>query len=412
MPITSSRNEQYGQALHDGGSRGASNGIKLKVVEGNSAEDYAGRRLVEIKDGELIGAIDSVAAVAFHSSVSADAAEKAADAVRSMGEVATADVDFSKLDKSREVADALRGSVHEGGRYAKSANWKPVDTQQLGDEVSASFKDVQAINAAMGVASIVVGQYYMAQINSRIESIERGISTITSLLERKYKSEVLALVTAVKRASDFSYETLASDELRNRELIKLDSLEHKCAELIAQTNLAIMETKKNAFEGKLDYEKYEGTVKEIQEHLSYRRLLMGTMQQIAELTHALNLGARSRKNCYAECRQYAQQSEEVREALDRWHKCIADKLNLDFMHHRKEHRGLMKALTAPKNFLRDSLWYTYTNEETTRMANDQIYGPIGMNPIPEIELFEEEVVVLNNANGTFYVLPAGFEQDE
>lgn len=87
-------------------------------------------------------------------------------------------------------------------------------------------------NAAMGVASMVVGQYYMTQINDQLEGIFDGISKIADFQDNEYKSKVFALVAEVQKISTFQLETMENDELRNRELTHLKNLEHECAQLL------------------------------------------------------------------------------------------------------------------------------------------------------------------------------------
>lgn len=91
----------------------------------------------------------------------------------------------------------------------------------------------------MNVASMVVGQYYMTQINNQLGSINASIDRIADFQETEYKRKVLALVAEMQKASTFQMETMESDELRNRELLHLRTLEHECAELLGQANLSI-----------------------------------------------------------------------------------------------------------------------------------------------------------------------------
>lgn len=74
-----------------------------------------------------------------------------------------------------------------------------------------------SVAAAMGVASMVVGQYYMTQINTELGVISDGISQI----------------------ADFQTEILENDELRLSKIAQLDSLEEKCTQLLGQANLTL-----------------------------------------------------------------------------------------------------------------------------------------------------------------------------
>lgn len=82
--------------------------------------------------------------------------------------------------------------------------------------------------AAMGVASMIVGQYYMTQINAEIGVISDGISQIQNFQDNEYRSRVFSLVAHVKKIADFQTEILENDESRFSKIAQLDSLEEEC----------------------------------------------------------------------------------------------------------------------------------------------------------------------------------------
>ena len=81
--------------------------------------------------------------------------------------------------------------------------------------------------AAMGVASMVVGQYYMTQINAELGAISDGISEIQNFQDNEYRSRVFSLVAHVKKIADFQTEILENNELIAILLISANS---RCVE--------------------------------------------------------------------------------------------------------------------------------------------------------------------------------------
>lgn len=67
------------------------------------------------------------------------------------------------------------------------------------------------VAAAMGVASMVVGQYYMTQINTELGEISDGISQIKDFQDNEYRSRVFSLMAHVKKIADFQTEILEND---------------------------------------------------------------------------------------------------------------------------------------------------------------------------------------------------------
>ena len=91
----------------------------------------------------------------------------------------------------------------------------------------------------MGVASMVVGQYYMTKINAELGEISDGISQIQDFQDNEYRSRVFSLVAHVKKIADFQTEILENDELRLSKIAQLDSLEEECTQLLGQANLTL-----------------------------------------------------------------------------------------------------------------------------------------------------------------------------
>ena len=55
-------------------------------------------------------------------------------------------------------------------------------------------------NIAMGAAPLVVGQYYMKQINDEMGAISAGISRLESLYKNEYMGRVITLVSQVRQS--------------------------------------------------------------------------------------------------------------------------------------------------------------------------------------------------------------------
>ncbi len=76
----------------------------------------------------------------------------------------------------------------------------------------------------MGVASMVIGQYYMTQINAELGEISDGISKISDFQDNEFRIRVFSLVAHVKKIADFQVEILENDELRLSKIAQLDSV--------------------------------------------------------------------------------------------------------------------------------------------------------------------------------------------
>jgi hypothetical protein len=88
----------------------------------------------------------------------------------------------------RDVANSIIGN----------ANWVAVD-----GKAANNLAAVGMANAAMNVASMVVGQCYMSQITDQLEDINAGIEKIADFQQTEFKSKVYALIAEVQKSSTF-----------------------------------------------------------------------------------------------------------------------------------------------------------------------------------------------------------------
>ena len=111
----------------------------------------------------------------------------------------------AKLANSRDMAGAARGFFHGADGIRGHANLVAIEAQK-GTTVVAN-----TASSAMSVASMVVGQYYMTQINSELEKIGNGISKVSDFQDNEYRSRIFALVSHVKKIAAFQTEIIEND---------------------------------------------------------------------------------------------------------------------------------------------------------------------------------------------------------
>ena len=193
--------------------------IQMEMLPAESVPDA--NRLVEITDSKVLTHVNNLIP---ELAQIGNAANNVAQAVQTNGEVfyrAIIPVG-AKLTDSKAMEGAVRGIYHGADGIRGHANLVAVEAQK-GTAVVAN-----TVAAAMGVASMVVGQYYMNQINAELREISDGISKISNFQDNEYRSRVFSLVAHVKKISDFQGEILENNELRLSKISQLDSLEEEC----------------------------------------------------------------------------------------------------------------------------------------------------------------------------------------
>lgn len=172
-------------------------------------------------------------------------------------ELLKADIPFNQLSPSRSQQGAVRALTHSNKGIAKQANFTLYNAKE-------GLKAVRrAVNwsTIIEVGSLVIGQFYLPKIHSKLESIEETVEKISEFLEKEFKSKIISVIAQTEGISRFSSEIFASDELRKNKQHLLDRLKDKTCDLIGHTNLSIIDiTSKHP---NPDYKSYSAQVKQL-----------------------------------------------------------------------------------------------------------------------------------------------------
>ena len=357
-------------------------------------EILAENKLVEITDSKVLAHVNNlVPGLAQVGNV----AHNAAQAAQANGEVLYRAIIpvGTKLTDSKAMENAVRGIYHGTDGIKGHANLVAVEAQK-GTAVVAN-----TTAAAMGVASMVVGQYYMTQINAELGEISDGISKISDFQDNEYRSRVFSLVAHVKKIADFQVEILENNELRLSKIAQLDSLEEESTQLLGQANLTLAGyTKKKD----LDYVAYEKDLKNIQNWYMYQKSLLEVLYKISELRYALHLGKVSREQCVALLPTYTQQVIDTKERLTNWHKDTTKRLNIDTEEARRKRDGFDGALHYIPSLFKNELKYKAIAQNTASMIISQSADYEEMHHCDTSDLYAEDVQLIAR-DGKIYYLP-------
>lgn len=269
--------------------------IPMEMLPAEEISDES--KLVEITDSKVLAHVNNLVPGLAQASVAGLNAVQAAKAGNEVLYRAIIPAG-AKLTNSRATEGAVRGFYQGAGGIQGHADLVAVQAQK-GTAVVAN-----TAAAAMGVASMVVGQYYMTQINAEIDEISDGISKITDFQDNEFRSRVFSLVAHVKKITDFQVEILDNDELRLSKIAQLDSMEEQCTQLLGQVNLTLADfAKKN----NLDYASYEKELKGAQNWYAYQKTLLDVLYKISDLRYTLHMGTVSREQCIALLQTFVKQ---------------------------------------------------------------------------------------------------------
>ena len=95
------------------------------------------------------------------------------------------------------------------------------------------------VATVFSVASVIVGQYYMQQIDTKIGAISNELKDIASTIDIQYRSQAASLIESVYNISKFQVDTISNEELRLRELDNIQELRKDCQTLLNQAEAEI-----------------------------------------------------------------------------------------------------------------------------------------------------------------------------
>ena len=220
---------------------------------------------------------------------------------------------YANLVKSKNTDGAVRGFYRGTNGIKGHANFVKFDPNNASKAATMANGLAEAIN----VSSLIVGQYYLSEINSKLISINDKLDKISDFQNRELKSKILSLLLQVEKITTFSTEIIENDDLRNRKLQTLEILEGTGSQLLQQVNLAISDLiMKNQ---KIDYKEYQKRVSEFGGLVEYQQVLISILEEISKLTYLLGKGKISNEMSYAVYSKYLEQSTNVHNRLIEWH---------------------------------------------------------------------------------------------
>ncbi|MCH5180018.1 MAG: hypothetical protein J1F32_02250 [Erysipelotrichales bacterium] len=301
----------------------------------------------------------------------------------------------AKLADSRATDGAVRGFYHGAKGISGHANFIATNAQ------NNALSIANAATAAMNLASMVVGQYYMSQINSKLNTISDDISAISNFQNSEYKSKVKSLIIQITAIAEFQVEILENNELRNSKISQINNLESECVQLLVQANLMLSDF---ANKSNLDFKKYEKSLKEAQNWFLHQNALLNILYKLAELKYTLYLGTVSRDQCVALISNYISEVKDTQNRLAHWHRTTMERLNIDVRKKRHKRVGFDRVIHLIPGLIENDANFRTIEENTANMIMTQISGFNDMIFQDRTNLYDEDVQLIAKNGKVYYLL--------
>lgn len=364
-------------------------------IEMLPAENFAYKeRLSEITDSEVLAHINNLVP---ELAQVGNAVNNVAQTVQNNREVLYRVIvpKGTKLTNSKSMQGAVRGIYHGDKGIKGHANLIEAERNNGNAIITNS------LSGAISFTSMIVGQYYMTQINSQLNNINTAIEKITEFQDNKFRSEVFSLITHIREVSDFQMEIIENNELRLSKILQLDRLKEQCTVLLGQANLALAGY---ANRKDIDYKEYEKEIEQAQNWYMYQKALLDVLCKISELKYTLHFGEVSREQCSSILSTYMKQVKETQERLVNWHQEVMNKLNIDTDENRRKRKGFDGAIHFIPGLFNDDWNYKEIDNKTVAMIETQTSGYEETFYKDTTDLYEKDVQVVL-MDGKIYYLP-------
>lgn len=355
--------------------------ITLDIITKDFIENE--NQLVEIKEKDTIAKINQMIPTLFKMGKAVNSMKNAEDLFRVI------------IPKGANLmgSDKIRGIYTYGNGIAGHVELKKVVSKNM-------MKAKEGLSVAMAIGSMVVGQYYMDQINNKLEMISDDISKIQNFQNNEYRSKVASLVVHIKEISDFKAEILENNELRISKINQLNNLEQLCTQLLEQ---ALNTVASSCSKNNSNFHEYEAEVKYVHTWYLYQNSLFEVLNKISDLKYTLNFGKVSKAQCSNLYRFYKDRVSSSCSKLAQWHFESHERLQIHINEGRRRKEFIDAAVTFIPSLFDDNFNYFELNYNLVEMIKNQSEDNINIQYLDTTELYNEDVQIIVKEDKLYYL---------
>lgn len=288
--------------------------------------------------------------------------------------------------------DKVLGTQKVGNKFSKQTKFSRED------KLIKSYGKNAVVNAGFNAVSMVVGQYYMNEINDKLDTIQNNIKGISDFLDSEYQSKLAQIVSKMQEIIENKVEILSNDYSRDKRYDEILNLESECGKLLGIANKSIEKCVSNEFD---DYKKYEKNIKDIHLWFVRQQLLQQLLLEIGNLRYVLANGNETSKLSHTQYNNYLSQTNIVNAKLENWHKTNCEKFGIN----KEENKRKANLFNIRKNTIgrinEEWAYHKLENNVATiinSQTNIKMLYPYTNNK-------QDEKIKIQKYNGEYYNLP-------
>lgn len=251
---------------------------------------------------------------------------------------------------------------------------------------------------AMNIASIVVGQYYMSEIDNKLESLNENVEEIKNFLDKERLAKVQNLITNVSIVSKYKDEILSNEQAISQELTKLSDYEEKALDILTHINHETIDISKKNIDNFSDYQR---TTVMLERLFTQQNILVQVINQIASLKYILYKGSMSVDYCYEKFNCAFTNASSVRKNIKSFHNKTIKQLNVDLENHRYLKNNILNNVARPIiEAIHDEWNYEDFDENLVNKINEQKSKEIDCLKL--LNVFDQETKLIIHDGKVFY----------
>lgn len=303
----------------------------------------------------------------------------------------------TKLFNSKSMQGAVRGGYLDINKQTKQANFMPVDTLNVSDVNTVANLTVNAMN----VASMVVGQYYLAQIDNKLGSIQDDISDIKKFLDNERISKIQQLVINVSVIIKHQDEISTNDSITDKELQKIYDYEEEAGKILAHVNKDISDI--IGKESTKNFTAYKENTECLDKLLKEQEVFIKVMNQISSLKYILYHGSATTEYCYARFNVALNQSSVIKGQIKTYQNDEIKSIEIDLEKARYRKSYFLDNVVQPVlGVINDNMNYINLDETLLNKIKKQLYNE-ELQAI-ELNVYAEDTKLVIQ-NGKMYYNP-------
>ena len=289
-----------------------------------------------------------------------------------------------------------KGMTHIAGKRGIAGS---ADLRKIDEKASVVANKAGLAAGLMSISSMVVGQYYMSEINNRLDKINQSVESVLTFQSTELYSGVRSVIRETKNIAKYNKEIVHSETERLDARGHVRILEEKSGKLLDQINALILSQMGNM----KDFDEYQKHTATIFSLVSAQKALLATLKELSLLVIVLSNSEVSPERAGETYLELSTNVKKTHDVIKDWHNKENGLFQVDVIQARRRKTGLEGILIQPVALLNPEFAY----EKISKQFLSQLVfeNPSQMTDLPQATGYQNPVELLVHDKHVYYRVP-------